>query len=103
MPITLDQDETLCLIRLEGDINVTFAAELKTILLQALGTAKDVRLNLERVTELDVTAVQLFWAALQEAKKAGVGFTLVGCMPETVSAALSAAGFEKVPIPAEAV
>ena len=68
MRVTIDQSEALCLIRLEDDINITSAAELKKLLLEALASGRELRVDLERATELDVTALQLFWAAERAAR-----------------------------------
>ena len=94
MPIALEQAETQNVIRLEGAIDISSAAELKTLLQQALGAGKEVHLSLEHATALDVTAVQLLWAAGRQAKGTGIEFTLVGPVPEEISTALGDAGFE---------
>ena len=60
------------------------AAELKAVLLQALDSGKTVRVSLEAATYLDVTAIELLWAAEREAIKRGVGFTLAEPAPEGV-------------------
>ena len=102
MSITLDQDEKQCLVRLEGDLDITCAAELRKTLQESLGSGKAVQVDLERVTGLDITAVQLFWAAQREAVRLGVGLALRGDVPETIEAALRDACVEKFPVPAEA-
>jgi hypothetical protein len=50
MPVTLEQGGAGCLIRLEGEIGVGLATELKAALLQALPSGTEVRLNLEQAT-----------------------------------------------------
>jgi ABC-type transporter Mla MlaB component len=101
VPITLEQSEAQCLIHLEGEICITVAAELKQMLVQALMEGKDLRMDLERATELDITTLQLLWVAEREAKKTSVGFTAAGRVPEEIRAAATAAGFEKFPVPME--
>jgi anti-anti-sigma factor len=96
--ITLEQSETLSVIRLEGLIDISCAAELKKLLLQAFANGKEMRVSLERAGDLDVTAVQLLWAAVREARKSGVGFTFAGVMPKEIAATLADAGFEKFPV-----
>jgi anti-anti-sigma factor len=97
--ITLDQNEGQCLIRLEGEVDISSAAELKKLLLEALASGRGLRMDLERTTELDVTALQLLWAAEREARGSGVGFSVLGRVPEEISAALSDAGFKEFLIP----
>jgi anti-anti-sigma regulatory factor len=100
VPVTLEENDTVSLIRLEGAIDIGTAAELKTLLVQALepgenSSGKEVRIALAGATELDVTAVQLLWAAEREAKKAGAGFSFTGPIPNDISAALGAAGLQQ--------
>ena len=99
VPMTILQDEMLYAMRLEGAIDITCATELKKLLLEALASGKDVQMDLERVTDLDVTALQLFWAAGREAERAGTALAVSGKVPEPVSAAAREAGFERFPIP----
>ena len=101
MGVTLDkhesragQSEALNQLRLEGDVGIGCAAEFKGLLEQALGSGCAVRVSLEGATDLDVTAVQLLWAAGREAKNAGSVFTLVEPFPEEVFKALGEAGLE---------
>jgi anti-anti-sigma factor len=98
--ITLDRNESQCLVRLEGEVDISSAAELKAILLEALASGRELRVDLERTTELDVAALQLLWAAEREAGGSGVGFSLLGRVPEEISVALSDIGFKNFPIPA---
>src|SRR5580698_2980326 len=86
MPITLNEDELRFLIRLEDEVNITVARELKNLLVQGLASGKDLCVDLERTTELDVTALQLVWAAGREARGAGTGFAITGAVPEQLSA-----------------
>ena len=71
MPVTLQRQEASWLIRLEGQITVTSAAELKELLLEWLSAGKDLELDLERAEEIDITIMQLLWAAAREAARTG--------------------------------
>jgi anti-anti-sigma regulatory factor len=101
MPVSCDEGEALSIIRLQGDMNICSAAEFKRILLLVLAHGKDIRVDLSSVTELDVSVLQLLWAAEREAKGAGVGLSFTGQCPQEVALALAAAGFEKFPPPAK--
>lgn len=101
MPITFEQSEAQCLVHLEGEIKIPFAAELKRALVEALTAGKDLCIHLERATELDITALQLLWVAEREAKKSGLRFTAAGSVPEEIRAVAKAAGFERFPVPIE--
>jgi anti-anti-sigma regulatory factor len=93
--ITLEQSELQSVLRLEGAIDIASAAELKESLLKALGTASEVRVSLDGAADLDVTAVELLWAAGRKAKGIGVGFAFTGTVPEPVLSALREAGLQQ--------
>jgi len=100
VPVTLEQKDALALIRLEGAIDVGCAAELKELLMEKLKSGSAVYVALESATGLDITAVQLLWAAAREAQRVGVEFGFKGRTPEAVRCALAEAGIEKFPVPA---
>jgi anti-anti-sigma factor len=102
MGIALEKNDAGSVITLEGALDVNCAAALKTLLLEAFASGSEVRLALETATYLDATAVQLLWAAHQEAASRGVSLHLQGPMPEGVSAALADAGFPAFPVSAAA-
>ena len=95
MPLTCERTETQCLIRLDGDCGVTSAAELKELLLEGLACGKDLRLDLEGATEIDVTTLQLLWAAGREATRTGFQFS--SRVSKAVLSAARDAGFELFP------
>ena len=63
MSIALSHDGGCCRMELDGAIDISCAADLKASLLQALETGEEISISLTGTTELDVTAVQLLWAA----------------------------------------
>jgi anti-anti-sigma factor len=93
--ITLEQSGSQGVLHLEGAIDIASASELKELLLKALESAAEVRVSLDGATGLDVTAVELLWAAERKAKGAGVGFALAGAVPEPVLSALREAGLQQ--------
>jgi anti-anti-sigma regulatory factor len=94
--MTLKRSRKSSVIRLEGAIDIAAAAELRKLLLQACGSGREVRVELEAATDLDVTAVQLIWAARRSAEAAGVAFTLSGALAQSVATALGDAGLEGI-------
>jgi Anti-anti-sigma regulatory factor (antagonist of anti-sigma factor) len=74
----MEQTEGQCLIRLDGEVGIVCAGELKKVLLEALASERDVLVDLQQASELDVTAMQLLWAAEREASKSGRRFFLAG-------------------------
>ena len=97
MAIALDGSESANVVVLEGTVDISSAAELKTALLQALDSGREVRIALDKASYLDLTAVQLLWAAEQQARRTGVAFRISGQIPDLVSTALAEAGFPSFP------
>ena len=58
MSISVEQQETICVIHLEGEIILSDASELKDLLVRALDSKDEIHLDLNKATELDITAVQ---------------------------------------------
>ena len=98
MPATLEQTATTWTLRLEGEIDINGASELKKLLIQALGSGKDIELDLQKTTALDVTSLQLLWAANREALGSGGYLAFSGNLPEQLSAVSKETGFEEFPI-----
>ena len=101
MSVTLEHGEADCLIHLDGEINIAIAAELKSLLVAALALGKDLRVDLERATQLDITALQLLWAAERKAAGMGSRFAVAGSVPQELADAVADAGFERFPAPFE--
>lgn len=95
MPVTVDRNETHWLLQLEGEFNLTSAAELKRTLLEWLASGKDLQLDLERTEAIDITTMQLLWAAGREAVRAGAG--IASRVPEAAAIAALDAGFKRFP------
>ena len=98
MPIVHDQIDGKRLIRFEGATDISLAAELKALLLESLASGTDVQVDLQQTTEMDITALQLLWAAGRAAEKSGVRFNLSGCIPKEISVTAAIAGFDQFPI-----
>jgi anti-anti-sigma factor len=94
----LERDDARSLIRLEGSIDINCAAELKALLVDAIAAGREVGVSLEAASYLDVTAVQLLWAAEREALSRGLQMTMSGPCPETIRQSLSQAGFAELPL-----
>jgi anti-anti-sigma regulatory factor len=98
MPIKLQRRDESNEVCLEGAVDIAGAADLKALLLEGLAAGKPLHISVEKLTSVDVTAVQLLSAATREAKAAGLKMTLDGPTPEPVMAALRSAGFFEFPV-----
>jgi anti-anti-sigma regulatory factor len=97
--VTLEQHATDWLLRLEGQVNLASAGELKTLLLQwsagGQHAGTNLEMDLERVEEIDITILQLLSAAVREAGRNGVRVTARAS--SEVIAAVRDAGFDRIP------
>lgn len=94
MPVTFDPGAEPGLIRLAGEIDISQADELKRVLLEALQEKRELRISLQAATGMDMTGVQLLWAAEREARTAGTALTLQGTLPEALRTTLREAGLD---------
>lgn len=94
MALALTQSDDTSLLHLDREIDISSAAELKTALLEAISSGKTIRVSMDEVEELDVTAFQLLWAASRKAQQAEIGFAITGETRGAVQESLSAIGLD---------
>ena len=64
----VERNEAEWIISLEGDYSMSAAVELKSLLLEGLASTKLLKLDLESASEIDVSLLQLLWAAESAAR-----------------------------------
>jgi anti-anti-sigma regulatory factor len=72
LPVSVDWQQSQSVIRLDGDVGLSSAAELKGFLRQCLSSGKNLVLDLERIQEINISILQLLWAAGRAATQRGV-------------------------------
>jgi len=95
MPLSLQREESRWLIRLEGQVTLSSAGELKQLLLEWLAAQKDLELDLQGVEDMDIPILQLLWAAAREAGVAGM--RIAARASAAAAAAAGDAGFTQLP------
>ena len=95
MSITVVHQEPCWLIRLDGQVTLTSAPELKTLLVEWLACGKSLELDLEGVEETDITILQLLSAAVRDAGSKGTEIT--GRASEFFLSAARDLGFAQLP------
>jgi anti-anti-sigma factor len=88
-------------VRLNGDVGICAARELKAALVEALAFSGVLKIDLAGVTAMDITTLQLLWAAQHAAAKAGTQVILARPMPEAVKQAMELAGMEGLAVNAQ--
>ena len=80
-------------LRLAGRLTVDRVESLKRQFEEAIAATDDVQLRFDRVEEVDLSFVQLLWAARQYADNRGVRFRVELPIPDALRAELTRAGF----------
>jgi ABC-type transporter Mla MlaB component len=97
--LTVESNDTQYILRLDGDCTMLSAAELKAALVEGLAAAKDLnkdlRVDLSAAGEIDITGLQLLWAAQRAAELDHRRF--VSQAREEILAFTRNAGFEGLP------
>jgi hypothetical protein len=96
--VTYEEGGAISTLRLEAEVGIRDALELKRILFDALASKKELHVNVENATELDVTVFQLLRAAACQAQAANLRIYLEGNVTETVSSAYVDAGLGAFPL-----
>jgi anti-anti-sigma regulatory factor len=95
LPVSTERREGSSVIRLEGEFTVTSVAEVKGSIAAELATGNELRLDLGRVEEIDLSGIQLLWSAGGEAERGEVRIGLR--LSQAAAAAAREAGFESFP------
>jgi anti-anti-sigma factor len=95
LAVTMERKENHLQIRLEGELTVAAADELKESLMEALASRGGFELDLKRTETIDIAVMQVLWAAGREAERQGAKFAIH--TSEAASAAARNAGFECFP------
>ena len=98
MSVTYEEGSAISTLRLEAGVGIRDALELKSILLHALASGKELHVNVAEATELDITVFQLLRAAACHAQAANLRIHLDGDVAESVSAAYVDAGLGNFPL-----
>lgn len=94
MSLTLEMNEAECLLRLDGEITVNGAAELHRLLLEATSAGKDIAVAFTAPAEIDVSVIQLLFAARREMDRVGLAIRAEGDLPAHVQAAFAEVGID---------
>ena len=95
MPIAVAQNESHRSIRLEGWITIECSGELKSLLVDWAATGKNLEVDLEGAEQIDLSILQLLWAAEREAAERGLG--IISRPSQAATAAARDVGFDRIP------
>ncbi len=81
------------ILNLEGELTIINASELKNILLDAIDKSKDIELNLDKVTNVDLSCLQLFCSAHRTSLKLDIHLSINSNHPDVFNNAVRDAAF----------
>ena len=98
MSVMIEQGAIFSTVRLGGDIGICAAVELRGVLIEAISSGLDIKVEFAGVTALDITTLQLLWAADLAADRAGTKLLQSGPIPAAVEAAMDLARIERLTV-----
>jgi anti-anti-sigma regulatory factor len=95
MPVAIEQSVETSTVLLNGDVGIGAARELKCAFTEALASGKGLMIDLTGVTTLDITTLQLLWAAQHAAAKTGIQWVLMEPVPGEVEQAMGLVNMQR--------
>ena len=89
------RSEDLEVLKLEGRCTIEQANDLKALLIETLESGNGLMLDVERVSEIDITCLQLFCAAHRAFLKSNRKLSLNDNLPECFRRMVRQAGFSR--------
>jgi ABC-type transporter Mla MlaB component len=90
-----DEENGRQVLRLEGDLGIEQAGELRELFVRQLVNLGPLKLNLDKVETAHVTCLQILCSAHRTFWGSGRSLTLDGSLPPRFSQALDDAGFNR--------
>ena len=75
-PCQLIKSKNLSLIELKNSVKITQAADFKILLIEAIKENKSIRIDMSALNDLDVTTIQLLFAAKNKALANQIDFNM---------------------------
>ncbi len=85
MKFELSESDDAMVLRLEGECTVECARELKDALLSGLEKSEKLLVNCSKVTDVDISCLQLLYSAFGTSAKMGKRLLLDADLPEQLS------------------
>lgn len=95
MELTIEQSGAVGVLTVEGGLTIQNAAELKTALMKALDSVDHLVLNLDKVTEIDLSCLQLLCSAHRTLSSLKKQITIAGSQLETLRQTIEVAGYAR--------
>jgi anti-anti-sigma regulatory factor len=91
----MPSSESIKILSYEGPVGIEKAAKIKEEILRMLEKNKIVTVNMSRIQEIDLSFIQIIYAARREAGKVGKEFHISGTLSDSVKNTFLVGGFCK--------
>ena len=81
------------IVNIEGDVTLINSERISTLIKDAIDEKPMVLVSLSQATDIDLSGIQLIYAAKRYALKKRRSFHITGAIPETIARRLHQAGF----------
>ncbi len=95
MDFTIEQSGAVGVLKVDGEMTVQYAGVLKAALLKSFDSVDHLILNLDKVTEIDLSCLQLLCSAHRTSAKLQKQLTITSNHPEALQQAVAAAGYAR--------
>ena len=96
MSLQLEEAQNRVVVHLEDSVTLSSASELHDLFLQALNSRKPIAVDVSKVTEIDLSAIQILFAAHAEAIRTDHGFSATNTIPEAVRQTIRESGLDSI-------
>jgi anti-sigma B factor antagonist len=69
MHVDIEELNNFCVVELKGGVTLSYAIELKDVLLESIANHPDIEVRLNDINEIDTAGVQMLWLAKREARQ----------------------------------
>ncbi len=85
MTVSTEKVNGLCKMRIEGEMTIFNAVDLKKDLMDSLNECSEMEMDLSQVNEMDTTGLQLLILTKRESAALNKGFKIMSCSPATMN------------------
>lgn len=84
MHVDIEELNNFCVVDVKGGVTLSYASELKDVLLDAIANHPDIEVRLHDINEIDTAAIQTLWLGKREARQANKTLRYVDHSPVVV-------------------
>jgi anti-anti-sigma factor len=91
--LDINENEKTSILTLKGDITIQFSSELKEKLIKSIDNSDNISIDLEHVSNIDLSCLQLLCSAYETSVKKNKHFKIEGTCPENIKHTVKLSGY----------